>query len=28
LRVMTDAPVWAQGLPLDAEVAVMQRYGK
>ena len=28
LRVMTDAPVWAQGLPLDAEVATMQRYGK
>ena len=28
LRVMTDAPAWAQGLPLDAEVATMQRYGK
>lgn len=28
LRVMTDAPAWAQGLPLDAEVAAMQRYGK
>jgi DNA polymerase len=27
-RVMTEAPAWAQGLPLDAEVAVMQRYGK
>ena len=28
LRVMTDAPVWAQGLPLDAEVATMRQYGK
>lgn len=27
-RVMVEAPTWAQGLPLDAEVAVMQRYGK
>jgi DNA polymerase len=27
-RVMTEAPTWAQGLPLDAEMAVMQRYGK
>jgi DNA polymerase len=27
-RVMVEAPPWAQGLPLDAEVAVMQRYGK
>lgn len=28
LRVMTQGPAWARGLPLDAEVAVMQRYGK
>jgi len=28
LRVMTTAPAWAQGLPLNAEVAVMERYGK
>jgi len=28
LRIMTTAPAWAQGLPLNAEVAVMTRYGK
>ena len=28
LRVMTTAPAWAQGLPLNAEVATMTRYGK
>ena len=28
VRVMCEAPVWGQGLPLNAEVAVMQRYGK
>ena len=28
LRVMTTAPAWASGLPLNAEVAVMTRYGK
>jgi DNA polymerase len=27
-RVMCTPPVWAKGLPLDAEVSVMQRYGK
>ena len=28
LRAMTTAPAWASGLPLNAEVAVMTRYGK
>jgi len=28
LRVMTTAPAWAQGLPLNAEVEMMVRYGK
>jgi hypothetical protein len=28
LRIMTTAPAWAQGLPLNAEVAVMTQYGK
>ena len=28
LRIMTTAPAWAQGLPLNAEVATMTRYGK
>jgi len=28
LRVMTTAPAWAQGLPLNAEVEIMTRYGK
>jgi DNA polymerase len=28
LKVMTTPPAWADGLPLDAEVATMQRYGK
>ena len=28
LRVMTTAPAWAQGLPLNAEVNIMTRYGK
>jgi len=28
LRVMTTAPAWAQGLPLNAEVETMTRYGK
>ena len=28
LRIMTTAPAWASGLPLNAEVAVMTRYGK
>jgi DNA polymerase len=27
-RVMCTAPAWAQGLPLDAEVETMKRYGK
>jgi len=27
-RVMCTAPDWAEGLPLDAEVASMKRYGK
>ena len=27
-RVMCEPPAWAQGLPLDAEVGVMTRYGK
>ena len=27
-QVMTTAPAWASGLPLDTEVQVMQRYGK
>jgi len=26
--IMCDPPVWAEGLPLDAEVSVMNRYGK
>jgi len=28
VKVMCDAPVWCGGLPLNAEVAVMERYGK
>ena len=28
LKIMTTAPAWATGLPLDAEVATMTRYGK
>jgi len=28
LRIMTTAPAWASGLPLNAEVAVMTQYGK
>ena len=28
LRVMTTPPAWADGLPLNAEVGVMTRYGK
>ena len=28
LKIMTTPPAWADGLPLDAEVATMQRYGK
>lgn len=28
LEVMCSAPDWAQGLPLSAEISVMQRYGK
>jgi DNA polymerase len=27
-RVMCTPPAWAQGLPLDAEVSTMERYGK
>ena len=27
-RVMCEPPAWAQDLPLDAEVGVMERYGK
>lgn len=27
-EVMCTPPVWAKGLPLDAEVAIMSRYGK
>ena len=27
-RVMCSPPAWAQGLPLDAEVSTMERYGK
>lgn len=27
-RVMCEPPAWADGLPLDAEVGVMRRYGK
>jgi len=26
--VMCTPPAWAQGLPLDAEVSTMTRYGK
>ena len=26
--IMCTPPVWAKGLPLDAEVSVMSRYGK
>jgi len=26
--VMCTPPEWAQGLPLDAEINVMERYGK
>jgi len=26
--VMCTAPGWAEGLPLDAEINVMERYGK
>jgi DNA polymerase len=28
VRAMCEAPVWCRALPLNAEVAVMQRYGK
>jgi len=28
LKIMTTAPAWAEGLPLNAEVATMTRYGK
>lgn len=28
LKIMTTAPAWAYGLPLNAEVATMTRYGK
>lgn len=28
LEIMTTPPTWAMGLPLDAEVATMSRYGK
>jgi DNA polymerase len=27
-EVMCTPPAWAEGLPLDAEVAIMSRYGK
>jgi DNA polymerase len=27
-QVMTTPPVWAEGLPLDVEASVMERYGK
>ncbi len=27
-EVMCTPPIWAEGLPLDAEVAIMSRYGK
>jgi DNA polymerase len=27
-RAMCDAPVWAEGIPLDVEINVMTRYGK
>lgn len=28
LDIMTTAPAWAKGLPLNAEVEIMERYGK
>jgi len=28
LDIMRTPPAWAEGLPLDAEVATMIRYGK
>jgi DNA polymerase len=28
VRIMCTPPLWAAGLPLNAEVAIMQRYGK
>lgn len=28
VKVMCEAPDWCQGLPLNAEVAIMERYGK
>jgi DNA polymerase len=27
-RIMTTPPTWAVGLPLSAEVKIMERYGK
>jgi DNA polymerase I-like protein with 3'-5' exonuclease and polymerase domains len=27
-QVMTTPPAWAEGLPLDVEASVMERYGK
>jgi DNA polymerase I-like protein with 3'-5' exonuclease and polymerase domains len=28
LALMRSTPLWAEGLPLDAEVKIMNRYGK
>jgi DNA polymerase len=28
LKTMTTPPTWAVGLPLSAEVKIMERYGK
>jgi DNA polymerase len=28
VKIMCTPPLWAAGLPLNAEVAIMQRYGK
>jgi len=28
VQIMCEPPPWASGLPLNAEVAIMERYGK
>jgi DNA polymerase len=28
VQIMCEPPPWAEGLPLNAEVAIMERYGK
>jgi DNA polymerase len=28
VQIMCEPPPWAAGLPLNAEVAIMERYGK